>query len=271
MEDIREQFGIIRAYEGKIPNIEVDLILSNIRNIYESFLQVDKLNQPVIAFSIEKEKSKTVPVEAETEVETEAEAEAEIEVETEAEAEIEAETEVETEVETEAETEIEAEIEIEPQPKPQTQPQPDPVPRPEPIPQPDPVPQPEPEPLPEPQPQPTAAGSGHVKTTLDLFGESSSTLADRLKDNSEKRVADKLKPEKINDIKGAIGINEKFLFINELFDGSLKSYEDAISKLNSCVSSFQAERVLDELRNAFGWDHDNSTAASFIDLVNRKF
>ena len=118
-----------------------------------------------------------------------------------------------------------------------------------------------------------AAGAdpNKTKTTLDLFGEHSSTLADRLKDTSEKRVADKLMHEKIDDLKNAIGINEKFQFINELFDGSLKNYEDAIGKLNDCQSPEQAKAMLIVLQSKFGWDSEEATSKSFIDLVNRKF
>jgi len=53
LEDITEQFEIIREYEGKIPKIELDLLLSNIRNVYESLLVLDKANQPVIDFNVE--------------------------------------------------------------------------------------------------------------------------------------------------------------------------------------------------------------------------
>jgi hypothetical protein len=268
LEDIREQFEIIKEYEGKIPAIELDLIMSNIRKVYEAFLKLEKLNQPVTPSHSEV----STPVKSEEPGEEVPEQNEEIE----------------TSVDIEPEEEPVSQIEPQKAKPPvladndpwATQKTEEPAPvfvpevgssKPEEVTvqatspasaQPaesvaGPV---EAEPLPDPQ-----------KTTLDLFGEQASTLADNLKDKPEKRVADKLQSEKINDIKSVIGINEKFLFINELFDGSLKNYEDAIDKINLCQSGEEAGQVLDELHTQFTWEKENTTAQSFVELVNRKF
>lgn len=245
LEDIREQFEIIRAYEGKIPSIELDLIMANLQEVYDTFRQLEKLNQPVFSFKLEREAPAETPI---------------------------AEPPPEVKAEEPAETPIAA-----PPPEVKT-PEPVETPIAEPPPE---VKTPEPDPLPpvekasDPEPEKPvttpSAESRTAKSTLDLFGESSSTLADRLKDTNEKRVADKLKPARLHDIRSAIGINEKFLFINELFDGSLKNYEDAISKLNDCLDGSEADRQLTILQAAFSWDPDNVTVISFTDLVSRKF
>ena len=86
--------------------------------------------------------------------------------------------------------------------------------------------------------QPVAAGS------FDLFSEESSATPEPketplssqapkkevLKEapvkparkRTDESVAEKQKHKKISDLKTAIGINEKFQFINELFDGNMK-------------------------------------------------
>ena len=270
LEDIREQFEIIRGYEGKIPSIELDLVMSNIRKVYEAFVKLEKLNQPVVSFSIEKEKDREAAAPPETPVEEKKEqpspekaveetrpadpeptAPPEERLEKEPEAPV-AEQQQEKEVEKQVVAPVAEQHEEKEEPKP-------------------PVVEERPVAEAHPQEKTEKETPKQPKTTLDLFGESSSTLADRLTDNTEKRVADKLKVEKIKDIRGAIGINEKFLFINELFDGSLKSYEDAISRLNQCPSGTEAGQILDEFQANYRWDRDDPTTLTFMDLVRRRF
>jgi hypothetical protein len=286
LEDIREQFTIIREYEGKIPGIELDIIMSNIRKVYEVLLQLEKTNRPVVAFNVKDETNEEKAEVAEDPERKEEEIVLEKEPET-----------IEETVETPVPEEVTPEPVVEekiPEPVPEEK---EPEPAPEPIVE---VKEPEkvvvedtppittemepekvvveaPPPIEE-KPRETMTESvatevevEQPKTTLDLFGESSDTLADRLTDNSEKRVADKLQGEKVNDLKAAIGINEKFSFINELFDGSLKNYEDAIARLNHCGSVEEAGKALDELQSQYSWDAENSITQSFIDLVYRKF
>jgi len=44
LEAITEQESVIQRYDGKIPQIEIDLIMENIRRLYENFHFLDKMN-----------------------------------------------------------------------------------------------------------------------------------------------------------------------------------------------------------------------------------
>jgi hypothetical protein len=286
LEDIREQFEIIRSYEGKIPSIELDLILSNIREVYEQLLQLEKINQPPVSFTVE-EKPKTPekpPAEPEPVVFRVREPEKPVPPPPPVEETISREEQVEVEIPEEpVEEEIPEEpvAEFVPEEPPVFQPVEEPEEEPEEIvvekPVEKPVEPPSKGPVTPPGPviehrlDEPVAEARPVKTTLDLFGETTSTLADRLKDNAEKRIADKLQANKIGDLRNAIGINEKFLYINELFDGSLRDYEEAVNKLNTCPDPDEAGMIIFELRERYHWDLDNPAVRSFIELVNRKF
>ena len=76
-----------------------------------------------------------------------------------------------------------------------------------------------------------------INTTNSLNESLSNTssLNDTFKPKSS--LAERLTNSKIDDLKSAIGINEKFAFITDLFAGSNKDYDTAISILNSCHSS----------------------------------
>ncbi|MBE0667429.1 MAG: hypothetical protein IH593_07100, partial [Bacteroidales bacterium] len=72
----------------------------------------------------------------------------------------------------------------------------------------------------------------------------------------------------IADIAAAIGINDRFYFIRELFSGDNKAYHDTISRLNSAASLGEAMRILDE-STVMG--SDPAAQSSFVDVVRRKF
>ena len=74
----------------------------------------------------------------------------------------------------------------------------------------------------------------------------------------------------IKDLKAAIGINEKFLFINELFKGNMKEYNDSIFKLNEYKSLEEAVQFLDELKEKHKWDSDMVAYLTLNDFVERK-
>lgn len=269
LEDIREQFEIIRGYEGKIPSIELDLILSNLREVYEDMRHLEHLNlpqEPIVVIE-RKDTPAEVPAEPEPIVirikkpeppqPPPAEEPETPPSDTRKEEDVpEAENETEVHpVETMDEKPADSPVEILPPVMPVINPV-----------------------------KPLETASDHrretpapeqkpVKTTLDLFGESTATttLADKLKDGNEKRMADRLKDNKIADLRAAIGINEKFLYINELFDGSLRDYEDAVARLNGCTDPDEASMIIFEFRERYQWDLDNPAVRSFIELVNRKF
>jgi hypothetical protein len=78
--------------------------------------------------------------------------------------------------------------------------------------------------------------------------------------------------EPVSDLKSAIGINEKFLFINELFDGSLEEYNASIDLLNNCQNASEAEqKIFLELQPKYHWDMNNPATKSLMALVERRF
>jgi hypothetical protein len=112
----------------------------------------------------------------------------------------------------------------------------------------------------------------HQRITFDLFSEGGgNTLADRLREGQEKRIADKLQENKIIDLRTSIGINDKFLFINELFEGNMRIYDEAIQKLNASSTMAQVDLLLLDLKIVYNWDSESPTVKKFVELVRRKF
>ena len=83
-------------------------------------------------------------------------------------------------------------------------------------------------------------------------------------------MADRLSENKVADLRTTIGINDKFLFINELFDGNMRIYDEALKKLNDCNTMAQADLLLLDLKIVYNWDSESPTVKKFVELVRRK-
>jgi len=74
------------------------------------------------------------------------------------------------------------------------------------------------------------------------------------------------------DLIKAIGINEKFLIMNELFDGSLEDYNTTINQLNNCRDAAEAEQqIFLEIQPKYSWDMNSEPVKLLQDLINKRF
>lgn len=92
--------------------------------------------------------------------------------------------------------------------------------------------------------------------------------------NSEKQemtLADKLRKQKISDLSKAISIADKFLYMNELFEGENEAYKTVITTLNELNDKDKAEQYLSELGKLYQWNYEDKTVVKFIELTQRKF
>jgi hypothetical protein len=76
----------------------------------------------------------------------------------------------------------------------------------------------------------------------------------------------------VKDLRKAIGINDRFLFISELFRGDEVMYERSIKTINSFSIFPEAEYWISrELKTKLGWSNDHSAVQHFDQLVKRRF
>jgi hypothetical protein len=144
-------------------------------------------------------------------------------------------------------------------------------------------------------PEPVAEAPKIVHKLDWMFDENNDvpTLSDRKKDifelnqsinkNGESSMNEKLRVEKIElgnvlhetpvkDLKKAIGINDRYLFINELFRGDETMYERSIKTINSFNIFPEAEYwIMRELKLKLAWNEDSETVVLFDQLIKRRF
>lgn len=87
-------------------------------------------------------------------------------------------------------------------------------------------------------------------------------------------LSEKLSAAPITDLKNAMGINERFLIISELFKGNKAQYDDAIETLNSFSDFEQAKNYISKiLVPEFDWTNEKkiNQAKTFIKKVRRRY
>ncbi|MCF6333052.1 MAG: hypothetical protein L3J11_07190 [Draconibacterium sp.] len=93
------------------------------------------------------------------------------------------------------------------------------------------------------------------KSVNDLMGTDNSNLEHKL---SNRPVA---------NIQAAIGINDRFQYIRELFDGKAEAFSNAVVDLDS---KKDIKEAVEYLQQNFKWKK-NETSLKFINLVKRRF
>lgn len=101
--------------------------------------------------------------------------------------------------------------------------------------------------------------------------DDSDSLNEILKEDKEE-LSETLQNSPIKDLKKAIGINDRFLFINELFQGDETSFERSIKTINGFSIYAEAEFwIRRELKTKLGWDLQSESVKQFDALVKRRF
>jgi hypothetical protein len=76
----------------------------------------------------------------------------------------------------------------------------------------------------------------------------------------------------VKDLRKAIGINDRYLYINELFKGDQSVFERTLKTLNDFTSLAEAKFWMErELLLKSGWNREDKTVRQFIQLVSRRF
>lgn len=151
----------------------------------------------------------------------------------------------EPKVEPVAKQEPKAEPAIVPEPKVEAKPEPAPVPTPTPA----------PVPVVQPTAEPVRLG--------DVLGGKTTTLADKMADDSAPTATF----NRITDLRKAIGLNDKFLMIRDLFDGDAARYEDTITTLNEFDD---LDECMIYIVENFVWNPDSEGAKLLVSLIERK-
>jgi hypothetical protein len=105
----------------------------------------------------------------------------------------------------------------------------------------------------------------HHKRLGDSFLKEKSVNDIRSDDMS--KLEHKLSNRPVSSIQSAIGINDRFQFIRELFEGSADNFVKAVTDLDSMKDMKEA---VDYLQTNFKWKK-NESSLKFVNLIKRRF
>ena len=106
-----------------------------------------------------------------------------------------------------------------------------------------------------------------------ILGESFGSQTERLNEQLGNRridgdVTGNLRSVPVKNLKDAIGTNDKFLFIREIFQGNTETYNKAIDDLNSSGSFSDAHS---RLMSYTGGTAEGDAITELVSLLKRKF
>lgn len=101
----------------------------------------------------------------------------------------------------------------------------------------------------------------------DIINHDVQTLADTLAAPRD-RASELRRSEPVTDLRRAIGINDKFLLIRDLFGGDGEAYEKAIGVLNDCADF---DDCMIYIAENYAWNPNSDGVKLLMDLLERKF
>lgn len=150
-------------------------------------------------------------------------------------------------------------------------------------------PAPTPPPAPEPEPvfaepaRPAYATNGHANghviapvapaTLNEQFQNEQPTVNQLLaKDAPAETLADKFQKKPVESIHQSISLNQKFTFINQLFNGDSVAYHIAVDDLEHCRSFSEAKELMNRVYGPkYHWRMNPDEADEFYEIVQRRF
>ncbi len=104
------------------------------------------------------------------------------------------------------------------------------------------------------------------------FRKEKETLNDRFRGNTADTLAEKHRKQRVDNLRSAISLNQRFLFVKGLFRGDSAAFHQALNDLEQCPDFPSAVQMLqNKYGTTYGWSRESEEYQDFIDLIERKF
>lgn len=119
---------------------------------------------------------------------------------------------------------------------------------------------------------PSSPETGIRKELNELISRNSPSLNDALSNKGKVELGERLGGMGVKDLKDAIGINDKFQFIQSLFRSDKTMYDRSVKTINESTSLQEAENWMErELKIKLGWNESDPLVKQFYSLVRKRF
>lgn len=98
------------------------------------------------------------------------------------------------------------------------------------------------------------------------------TLNDVLAEKTETTLANKYGQEPVTDLKSIISLNDKLVFVKDLFNGYSLAYQEAVDTLNRLDSLEEAKKYLfANYEEQNHWNEHEATVGRFYEVLARRY
>ncbi len=124
-------------------------------------------------------------------------------------------------------------------------------------------------PIAEVPPSEASEKSPELTTLADRYKGEKRYINESLAGNIEKNdISSKIQSKPIQHISSALGLNDRFKLINDLFNGDKDSFQNTISVLDT---SSNFNEAFTYINSSFDWDMEEDSVQLLLELVRRKF
>lgn len=111
-----------------------------------------------------------------------------------------------------------------------------------------------------------------VSLNQKLADETTKTINEKFEREESVTLADHHQQAKVTSIMEAISVNNRYMFINDLFEGDKDEFADAIDRIEECESFDEAVEILvQEYARNYEWDMNSDEVKELLKVVFRKF
>ena len=122
------------------------------------------------------------------------------------------------------------------------------------------------------QPMSSAEKDDTIGTQASVLGETikpdATSVNEVIANAKDSKTNFKQIGKPVNDVRKAIGLNDRFYFQRELFDNNANLFNQTLDQINQ-MDSFDA--AVSFLQSNFNWDESNVVTESFIKSIQRRF
>lgn len=105
----------------------------------------------------------------------------------------------------------------------------------------------------------------------ETYKQERPSINDMVAKTNDNNIASKFTPNHSSDLMNAIDMNNKFLFIKELFRNNGSIFTEEINKLNNCKKITEVIATLDTMKQKYNWNENSEAFNRLYELVIKKF
>jgi energy-converting hydrogenase A subunit M len=107
---------------------------------------------------------------------------------------------------------------------------------------------------------------------LEEEKEEGGMLNEKFQSKDKQTLADKLAQSGAKSIMKMLSLNQRFMFVNELFDGNQSQFLSALEYIDQMESFDEASsHIKNSLADKYNWDMETEEVEEFLELIEKRF